>query len=44
MKTFRALLVMAAGLVLGATIPPAANAQISSTAGTVTLNATLPGE
>jgi len=42
MKTFRALLVMAAGLVLGATIPPAANAQISSTAGTVTLNATLP--
>ena len=41
MKNFRRLLVIAAGLVLATSIPPAANAQISSTAGTVTLNATL---
>src|SRR5579864_9167044 len=41
MKNFRNLLVMAAGIVLATSIPPAANAQISSTAGTVTLNATL---
>ncbi len=42
MKNFRKLLVIAAGIVLATSIPPAANAQISSTAGTVTLNATLP--
>ena len=41
MKNFRKLLVMAAGIVLATSIPPAANAQISSTAGTVTLNATM---
>jgi hypothetical protein len=41
MKNFRRLLVIAAGIVLATSIPPAANAQISSTAGTVTLNATL---
>jgi hypothetical protein len=41
MKNFRKLLVMAAGIALATSIPPAANAQISSTAGTVTLNATL---
>jgi hypothetical protein len=41
MQTFRRLLVIAAGIVLGMSIPPAANAQISSLPGTVTLNATL---
>jgi hypothetical protein len=41
MKNFRRLLVIAAGIVLATSIPPAANAQISSTAGIVTLNATL---
>jgi hypothetical protein len=41
MQNFRRLLVIAAGIVLGMSIPPAANAQISSLPGTVTLNATL---
>jgi hypothetical protein len=40
MKNFRRLLVIAAGIAL-ASIPQAANAQLNSTAGTVTLNATL---
>lgn len=41
MKNFRKLLVMAAGIALATSIPPAANAQLSSTPGTVTLNATM---
>ena len=41
MKNFRKLLVMAAGIALATSIPPAANAQLNSNVGTVTLNATL---
>jgi hypothetical protein len=41
MKNFRKLLVMAAGIALATSIPPAANAQLSSTPGTVTLTATM---
>jgi hypothetical protein len=41
MKNFRRLLVIAAGIVLATSIPRTANAQLNSTAGTVTLNATL---
>lgn len=42
MKNFRRLLVVAAGIALGMTISPNANAQLNSNAPTVTLNATLP--
>jgi hypothetical protein len=41
MKNFRKFLVIAAGIALATSIPPAANAQLSSTAGTVTLTATM---
>jgi len=41
MKNFRRLLVMAAGIVLATSIPPAANAQLNSNVGTVTLTATM---
>jgi|HubBroStandDraft_6_1064221.scaffolds.fasta_scaffold36898_4 hypothetical protein len=41
MKNFRRLLVIAAGIALAMSIPSAANAQLNSNVGTVTLNATL---